>query len=152
VRAQHEDAKPGTIGQLLWRRRRVTHDDGLGTFVVRQDGRYVLTMMGACVLTSVALDVQYALDSAVVAVAVSKTTFVLVTANVLAAFAIRGGYFVVQRMQYPAAAHTVNVALFAFGGLKLLVLAHAPPLLVLGVSLALVGAGVVAIAVRVLSD
>lgn len=109
----------------LWRLRRLTagleHD---GRLWVIEDGRRVLTMVAACVAGIVLVDIVFALESAVAVVSASKTSFIVVTSNVLATIAVRSWFFVLGTIENPRFPRTATAVLLCVIGAKLLAHKH----------------------------
>jgi len=132
------------LTSMLWRFRRLTDHDFSGEFLAIRNGRRVLTMGAACVLSLVLIDVVFALDSAVAVVSVSKTTFIVVTSNILATIAVRSLVFVldkVENFQFPEMA---TVLLLLVVGAKMLAYKHlhVPHAVLLALIAGIVGLGI----------
>src|SRR5690606_30018488 len=102
----------------LWRFGRLTDRDVSGKFWVVQDGRRVLTMTAACVLSVVLIDIAFAIESIAV-VSVSKTTFIVVTSNILAAITVRSWFVMLDTVKPLHAPRKAIALLFGVVGLKL---------------------------------
>jgi tellurite resistance protein TerC len=130
--------------RLLWFRGRLTDSDSSGRFWGRKNGRRALTLAGACVLTITLGEAATVLDSAVMVPAISRTTFIVVAANVVATigalswFSRREAFEDLRFPRFSVSALLVVIAI------KLLARDHVPVSHVetLAVITALVGAGV----------
>jgi tellurite resistance protein TerC len=133
------------LARMLWRFGLLTdRDHGGRLWVIDENGRSVLTMAAACVLSIALADVVFALDCAVAIVSVSRTTFIMVTSNVLAAIALRSLYPFVGTIEKLHAPRIAITALLGVVGFKLLAQnhVHVPHAVWLAVIVALVGAAV----------
>lgn len=129
---------------LLWRLGRLTDRDPSGRFWTFNKGRTVLTMGAACAVSIALREAWFVLNSAVAVVAVSKTTFILVTSSVVAAIAERSWLSMlttVENLQFPRFSIT---ALLAVIGIKLLAQSHlhVPHAFLLAVIVGLIGAAI----------
>jgi tellurite resistance protein TerC len=132
------------LARMLWRLKRLTDRNHGGSFFVIENGRRVLTMAAACVSSIVLTDVVFALDSAIAIVSVSKTTFIIVTSNILAAIALRSWFSLIGTVEKLRAPQKAIAVLLVVVGCKLLVQNHVrlPHAVWLAVILALVSAAV----------
>jgi tellurite resistance protein TerC len=127
-----------------WRHDRVVDGDRGGRFWGRKDGRLALTIAGACALAIALLETVYALESATLLMAVSRTTFVVVLSSVVATIALRSWFSmleVFEDLRFPR--FSVSALLLVIA-IKLLARDRVPVSHVetLAVITALVGAGV----------
>lgn len=132
------------VARLLWRKVRLTDQDATGRFWATERGRTVVTMAAACTISIALADAIFALDTAAAVVAVSKTTFIVVAANVFATIALRGWFLMlgtVENVRPPRFAIAVLLAAIAF---KLLAVhhMHVPHVVALAVIVAIIGAAV----------
>jgi tellurite resistance protein TerC len=132
------------VARLLWRKLRLTDRDATGRFWARERGRRVLTMAAVCMISIALADATFALDTAAAVVAVSKTTFIVVAANVFATIALRGWFLMlgtVENVRPPRFAIAALLAVIAF---KLLAgdHMHVPHVVALAVIVAIIGAAV----------
>lgn len=118
-----------------------------GRFVAREDGRRVVTSLFVALAAIEATDVMFAVDSVAAALAVTRNEFVLYSSNIFAILGLRSLYLLMEetiaRFRY---LHYGLAAVLAFAGLKLIAeeWVHVPPLVSVGIIVALVGASVVA--------
>lgn len=127
---------------FLSARQRTTERFGEGEVWVRERGRVVVTSIGACVLAIALRDLALALDSVVV-VSVSRTTFIVVAANLLATVAQRAwGFARIEGVAFPRA---TTVAFLTLIALKMITQphVHVSPVAWLGVTLVIACAAVV---------
>ena len=97
----------------LSRKRRLAKGDYDGAFVVVHNRRLLVTMAGACVLATIRSDVAFALDS-IALLSVSKTSFVVVAACLLATIAQRSWLYAgFENLRSPRKATAALLALIA---------------------------------------
>jgi hypothetical protein len=89
-----------------------------------KNGRWVFSMSAACALSIVLVDAAFALDSAFAVVSVSKTTFIVASANVLATIATRRWFFIAARVENLPLPRIAVGLLLALIGAKLLAHRH----------------------------
>lgn len=132
------------VARLLWHNRRLTDRDGTGNFWLSERGRTVLTMAGACMISITLADAIFALDTAAAVVAVSKTTFIVVAANVFATIGLRGWCLMLGTVENVRPPRFALAALLAAGAFKLLAghHVHVPHVVALAVIVALTGAAI----------
>ncbi len=73
----------------------ITHDHDNGKFMVVREGKHMATPMLLVLLVVETTDVVFALDSIPAALAISKDSFIIYTANVFAILGLRALYFAV---------------------------------------------------------
>jgi tellurite resistance protein TerC len=69
-----------------------------GHFMVKIDGRNVLTILALCLIAVELQDIVFALDSIPAVLSVSEETFIIVTSNIFAIMGLRSLYFVLAGM------------------------------------------------------
>jgi predicted tellurium resistance membrane protein TerC len=129
----------------LWRRGQLTDSDRTGRFWKFNERRTVLTMCGACAVAIVLEEVWFALDSAAAVVAVSKTTFIVVTSSVVAAITGRSWLSRLTTIENLEAPQLSFGALLAAIGIKLFAQSHihVPHAVLLAVFTGLIAAAIV---------
>lgn len=100
-RAFRED--PTEVGEsrlIVWLEKhlRVTREHHDGSFVVRENGRRVLTPLAVAVVGLELTDILFAVDSVPAALSVSRSAFIVYSSNVFAILGLRALYIVLSRV------------------------------------------------------
>jgi tellurite resistance protein TerC len=126
----------------------VTHEVHEKKFIVRlEDGRRVATPLLLALLGLELTDILFAVDSVPAAFAVTQDTFILYSSNAFAILGLRALYLLlagtVGQLRY---LHYGLAGVLAFAGLKMVLepWLHVPPLLSVGIIIALIAGSVVA--------
>jgi tellurite resistance protein TerC len=108
------------LARWLWRKLPVTKELGEGAFFVKEAGRRVATPLFVALCAVELTDITFAIDSVPAALAVSTSTFVVYSSNVLALLGLRSLYLVLEdaigKLRY---LHYGLAAILAFAGVKL---------------------------------
>jgi tellurite resistance protein TerC len=101
-------------------------------------------MAGACMVSIALTDVVFAFDSAVSVVAISKTTFIVVSSNVLATIALRGWISMVGTLEHTGRPRFAIAALLGAIAFKLMAghRVHVPHAFALSAIVALIAAAI----------
>jgi tellurite resistance protein TerC len=132
------------VARLLWRKLRLNDRDVTGRFWASERGRTVLTMAGVCMISVALADATFALDTAAVIPAVSKTVFIVVASNVLATIAIRSWSLMLGAIESLRPPRFAIAALLAAIAFRLLAgrHIHVPHVVALAVIVAIIGAAI----------
>lgn len=118
-----------------------------GKLCVIHKGRRALTTVAVCLATIVLTDLAFTLDSVPAALSVSRTTFILVTSNLLATLALRSSYFALAGVMGKLAyARIATAVLLLIVGAKLIARdhLHVPHAVTLALIAGVIGVGVAA--------
>ncbi|MBF0095452.1 MAG: TerC family protein [Alphaproteobacteria bacterium] len=149
VAREAEDASPADHPAIRWLRRRLPVTDELhgGRFLVRVNGRRMVTPLFVVLISVEVADVMFAVDSVPAIFAITTDPFILVTSNLFAIMGLRSMYFALcglsQRLRYLK--YGLAVVLM-FIGVKILLAAvyPIPTVVALGVTAAILTVTVVA--------
>jgi tellurite resistance protein TerC len=132
---------------FLSRHMRVSRHDRSSAFLVREAGHWRATPLLVAVFALELTDVLFAIDSVPAALAVSRDEFVVYSSNAFAILGLRSLYLVmahtIAELRY---LHYGLAGVLAFAAIKLMGEAwfHVPPLLSVGIILAVIAVAVVA--------
>ena len=95
-----DDDEPSELPWLVRKLRRVIRieEEHNGHFMVKVDGKSVLTILALCLIAVELQDIVFALDSIPAVLSVSEETFIIVTSNIFAILGLRSLYFVLAGM------------------------------------------------------
>ena len=133
--------------QFLSRHLPVSRDKHTRAFVVREGGRLMATPLLIAVLALEMTDVLFAIDSVPAALAVSRDTFVVYSSNAFAILGLRSLYLVmshtIAELRY---LHYGLAGVLAFAAIKLMGAewVHVPPLVSVGIIVAIIAVAVLA--------
>lgn len=123
--ASHDDEEPavGHNPVVAWLRRKLPLTDhfGEGSFVVREKGRRMATMLFLVLVLVELTDIVFAVDSIPAILAITTDPFLVFTSNVMAILGLRSLYFALAGMM--RAFHYLHYglsAILAFVGAKML--------------------------------
>lgn len=145
-RSWHEDPaarKENRFVRWVSKHLPVSERDHGGRFFARENGRLVATSLFVALAAIELSDVLFAIDSVAAALSVTRREFILYTANIFAILGLRSLYLLLEttilRFRY---LHYGLAGVLAFAALKMLAqdLVHVPPLVSVGVIVAIIGA------------
>lgn len=95
---QHEEFKPeeNIAYKFMNRYLRITHEDPLGKFTMKRDGKTYLTNLSVVVVMLAVTDVIFALDSIPAVFAISQDPLVVYTSNIFAVLGLRSLFFLLR--------------------------------------------------------
>ena len=140
LREPKDSSEESGVLRTLRRSKRIMLGETGDRFWGKREGRLALTALGVCVFELTLVEVMFALDSIAV-VAVTTTTFVIITSNVLATIALRGWIPQLDEVHLLQCPRRALAALLVLVAIKLVMHDHrVPPVIVLAVLVALVAA------------